>query len=199
MFKKSLTALALMAATATSANASVNLLNNGSFEADIQAAGTWSISQNLTGWTGGQYGIELRNNVAGTASDGFKFVELDTTKNSSISQTINTILGQAYTFSFDYTNRPGTSVGTNGLDWSFDSYIGSAPSVSDYVWHTFTTSIVGTGSPMTLTFKATGPSDSYGSSLDNVKFSAVPVPAAVWLFASGIVGLLGFGKRKKLS
>ena len=27
--------------------------------------------------------------------------------------------------------------------------------------------------------------------------SAVPVPAAVWLFASGLIGLIGFAKRKK--
>jgi len=27
--------------------------------------------------------------------------------------------------------------------------------------------------------------------------SAVPVPAAVWLFGSGLIGLLGFAKRKK--
>ncbi|MCW9025191.1 MAG: PEP-CTERM sorting domain-containing protein, partial [Gammaproteobacteria bacterium] len=27
--------------------------------------------------------------------------------------------------------------------------------------------------------------------------SAVPVPAAVWLFGSGLIGLIGFSKRKK--
>ena len=27
--------------------------------------------------------------------------------------------------------------------------------------------------------------------------SAVPVPAAVWLFGSGLIGLIGFAKRKK--
>lgn len=66
MFKQSLLALALMGAAATSANA--NLVVNGSFEADSQAADTWSIKPNLTGWTGGQNGIELRNAVQGTAA-----------------------------------------------------------------------------------------------------------------------------------
>ena len=32
---------------------------------------------------------------------------------------------------------------------------------------------------------------------DNVSVSAVPVPAAVWLFGSGLIGLAGFARRKK--
>ena len=33
--------------------------------------------------------------------------------------------------------------------------------------------------------------------IDNVTVSAVPVPAAVWLFGSGLVGLVGIARRKK--
>lgn len=29
--------------------------------------------------------------------------------------------------------------------------------------------------------------------------SEVPVPAAVWLFGSGLVGLMGFKRRKKIA
>lgn len=36
--------------------------------------------------------------------------------------------------------------------------------------------------------------DGYG--IDNVHFSVVPVPAAVWLFASGLLMLLRFGRSK---
>jgi len=38
-------------------------------------------------------------------------------------------------------------------------------------------------------------SDYFGSYL--VEVSAVPVPAAVWLFGSGLIGLVGFARRKK--
>lgn len=31
-----------------------------------------------------------------------------------------------------------------------------------------------------------------------VRLSAVPVPAAVWLFGSGLIGLIGFARRKKV-
>ncbi len=38
---------------------------------------------------------------------------------------------------------------------------------------------------------------SLAASFDNVQVSTVPLPAAVWLFGSGLLGLIGFSKRKK--
>lgn len=40
-----------------------------------------------------------------------------------------------------------------------------------------------------------GPSQ--GFDLDAVAISSVPLPAAVWLFASGLLGLIGFARKKK--
>lgn len=41
----------------------------------------------------------------------------------------------------------------------------------------------------------------YGSDsqviFDNMTLNAVPVPAAIWLFGSGLIGLAGFARRKK--
>lgn len=37
----------------------------------------------------------------------------------------------------------------------------------------------------------------YGPALDDVVVTAVPVPAAVWLFGSGRLGLIGFARKKK--
>jgi hypothetical protein len=34
--------------------------------------------------------------------------------------------------------------------------------------------------------------------IDNVRISAVPVPAAIWLFASGLLGLTGMAKRRQI-
>ncbi len=39
----------------------------------------------------------------------------------------------------------------------------------------------------------------YGWAVQSGDVSAVPVPAAVWLFGSGLLGLLGIAKRKRLS
>ncbi|MBZ0070792.1 MAG: VPLPA-CTERM sorting domain-containing protein [Gammaproteobacteria bacterium] len=35
-----------------------------------------------------------------------------------------------------------------------------------------------------------------GIMMDNIAVSAVPVPAAVWLFGSGLIGLIGIARRK---
>jgi hypothetical protein len=51
-----------------------------------------------------------------------------------------------------------------------------------------------------ISFQWTIPNDLSGpanAQLDNVAINPVPVPAAIWLFASGIIGLLGFSKRKR--
>ena len=37
----------------------------------------------------------------------------------------------------------------------------------------------------------------YGWAVRSGDVSAVPVPAAVWLFGSGLIGLLGLAKRKR--
>ena len=51
----------------------------------------------------------------------------------------------------------------------------------------------------TASYVTTHPSDSLGSSKGSflVRTSVVPVPAAIWLFGSGLVGLVGFAKLKK--
>ena len=54
--------------------------------------------------------------------------------------------------------------------------------------------------------QATGPYLGFSASLDIgdansmhlVSVSTVPVPAAVWLFGSGLIGLIGFARRKKV-
>jgi len=40
----------------------------------------------------------------------------------------------------------------------------------------------------------------YGSgAIDNLEYSVVPVPAAVWLFGTALIGLVGFARRKQQS
>jgi hypothetical protein len=42
-----------------------------------------------------------------------------------------------------------------------------------------------------------GGSNQQNYQLDNMVYAPVPVPAAVWLFASGLLGLIGIARRKK--
>jgi len=188
-----------------SATAVTELIVNGGFEADPQAAGTWNIYDNLTGWTGGKYGIELRNNVAGTAFEGHNFVELDTTRNSLMYQKIDTVAGQAYTLSFAYSPRPGVAKDSNGIEvlWNgkkvaVEKAKGLNNGLNDWTVYSFTV-FGGKKDQSTLEFKAVGKSDSYGGSLDAVSLiSAVPEPSTYAMLTVG-VGLIGFAARRRKS
>jgi hypothetical protein len=189
----------LLAALLSPSLASANLIINGSFEDTIQANGTWDIYAAVNGWTTTN-GIEIRNNVEGTASDGSNFAELDTNGNSSIQQTIDTVLGESYQLSFDYSSRIGTSSDTNNLvvsinGVSFGPISGEGGPVND--WKNFILPFTGFG-PTVVNFACTGKSDGLGCNVDKiVAVQAVPAPAAVWLFGSAL-GLFGMSRRKSI-
>ncbi|HEY4083359.1 MAG TPA: PEP-CTERM sorting domain-containing protein [Burkholderiaceae bacterium] len=167
-----------------------NLLTNGSFESDAQGAGSYSVKANLTGWTGGTHGIELRNGISGMAYDGKNFIELDTTANSSMSQSFSTTVGQSYLLSFVYEQRANNKgADSDGMSWSAGNMSDVAfgqDTITD--WTSVNASFVATDTTTTLTFKALGTSDSIGTSLDAVSVvSAVPEPASYQLALLGLV------------
>lgn len=203
IFRKTLaaTGLALCAFGAQAAN----LVTNGSFESNAQANGTWAIYSNLVGWTGGANGIELRNNVAGTAQDGSKFVELDTTRNSSMYQDISGT--GLVNLSFFYAARPGTSAATNGLKFEFGTSSGilagvAGGSTHNWLQYTLNNFLLNASGTTRLSFTALGHDDGYGTSLDNVSVTAVsPVPEvetyAMLLAGLGLIGVASRRRRNK--
>lgn len=60
----------------------------------------------------------------------------------------------------------------------------------------YTFNVIGTGSDA-LKVAAYGTNDSLGGSLDNVSLTPTPIPAGIWLLASGL-GFLGFGRRQSI-
>ncbi|MES2348616.1 MAG: FxDxF family PEP-CTERM protein [Pseudomonadota bacterium] len=189
-------AIAALLAGGSACAAPLELLSNGGFEADAQGYGSWANYASLSGWSGGDYGIELRNNVAGTAAAGVNFVELDTYHNSSLWQTINTVSGQTYTLSFQFQDRAGVDLSSQGLNvsWggiSIDSVNGSAN------WTTRTYTLIGDGTAKQLKFTAVGTDDSLGTSLDNVSLTtAVPEPETYAMLLAGL-SLVGFATRRR--
>ena len=186
----------------------VELLINGSFEANTQNANSWHIYSNLTGWTGGTAGIELRNNVAGAASQGNNYVELDTTANSWMTQNVATSLNDTYSLSFAYSPRLGVATNSNGIEvlWNGNSvgtFTGSGAGASGHVWQTKTINLLGTGSTSSLMFRAIGISDSYGGSLDKISLTRntmttpVPEPETYAMMLAGLAGLGFMARRKK--
>ncbi len=185
--------------------AHANLVQNGSFEDTIQANGTWSVYTSINGWsTVSGPGIELRNNVAGTASNGVNFVELDSHNgedtNSAMRQLITTSAGSLYELLFDYSPRIHQPSNTNGISVFWNSNLladVTATGGSSNLWVAQRFFVTGTGGNDELKFMATGKDDSFGGNIDYVRLNAVPVPAAAWLFGSAL-GLFGFARRSSV-
>lgn len=194
---KKLILSALLLSITSLASAS-SLVTNGGFENPGVNSGSWTVFPSILGWSATN-GIEVRNNVAGTASEGFNYVELDAHQNSTIWQTIATTPAKMYKLTFDYSPRIGQAANTNGIA----AYWGStllqditAVGGSSNLWTTYTFLVQGTGSDV-LKFAATGISNSYGGNLDNVNLSAVPLPGAALLFGSALFGAGALRRKQK--
>jgi hypothetical protein len=201
MMKKLL--LAALLATSLGAHAGPNLVVDGSFEDQAQAAGTWGVYTSINGWTTvSGSGIEVRNNLVGTAFAGNNFVELDSYSNSGMAQTLATTAGTHYTLSFEYSARPGVSAASNPIEvlWNGSSVAtvtADGSLLSNNAWSLYSYSLTGTGHDV-LTFRAVGINDSVGGSLDAVSVTAVPEPATWALMGAGftLIGL-SIGRRRR--
>lgn len=168
----------------------------------------------LTGWSivGGEV-VELKNiNFWDlTPSDGNYFLDLTGYTNvgfpKGVSQTLtNLTAGQTYSFNMDLGIRNGacgssdctgpiqvsTSIGNTSQTFTHNSFD------SGNIWGTFGFDFTADNQSMTLTILGISGNQYIG--LDKVSVAPVPLPAAVWLFGSGLLTLLGFSNiRRKLS
>lgn len=210
-----LSTIALVSVAAQAAPAPVNLIQNGSFEDNALAAGSWEIlyGNTLTDWKAGKYGVELRNGVFGVAQDGVNFVELDTTQNSWMSQKVNISTAGTYQLSFWYNSRPDNGnrpANTDKISWSFGGENGVV--MKNYTkdnpntWSQFTEAFTFSApTQLTLKFSGSGVSDSYGGSLDNVSLTKitldpnippVPEPESYAMLIAGL-GLMATIARRR--
>jgi len=198
---KTIIASLLLAVSASAFAAPVNLIQNGSFEKNSVSNNSWAVLPSLDNWTLGSQGMEVRNNVAGSAQEGRNFLELDTYQNSWLSQDVATVAGGKYDLSFFYAARPGTGANTNGIDVFWNGSLLKHVALDNYTgnnqWLKFDLSMLATGGVSKLEFRAVGNSDGYGGSLDNVSLvSVVPEPGTLAIFGLGL-GMLGFSLRRR--
>ena len=205
----------LVLAILSISSASANLLTNGSFEnASINpGAGFIEVLPGQTSITGWDVVTEDVHYM-GTfweASDGIRSIDLDGVIGSSggVSQTFSTVAGTQYEVTFDMAGNYGNfpiikpmSVSADGQsgDFTFDI---TGRSALDMGWTPMSWLFVADDTSATLQFQSLtetlGLTEGWGAALDNVSVLAVnpvPVPAAIWLFGTGLIGLVGFSKRK---
>ena len=207
---KKIIALAALAVLSAGASAATNLFSNGSFEdvSTAQASTNWSIVTGATGWTvsatgstrGLPVGLEVRNDVVGTAEDGNNFIELDGNQNDKISQSFGVTAGKSYEISFWYADRPGIAASSEGFGYtvtgqSTTKLLGSFGTN----WHEAIIDFTAAPGQKSATFSiwALGTSDSVGTSFDNFSAVAVvPEPGTLGLFAAGLA-VLGLSARRR--
>ena len=118
----------------------------------------------------------------------------------SVSDT-NVLSASGDTATIDFSGWSVTWNGISSIDMSAGAWNGNAESVADVVCAGG--SGCGNGASYTLDYSAIVPT-SDPSGHGNVRYalhlegtiSAVPVPAAAWLFGSGLLGLIGVARRK---
>jgi hypothetical protein len=200
--------------SAGNANAATELVVNGSFESDAIAS-AWAPVSAVTGWTssaGGSSAFEIQKGATQgglggfnpAAASGTQYLELNTDRLTSVSQTIATTAGGTYALSFAYSGRPDTPGGANSL---MNVYWGATlltPTAlvgnNGGTWQTYSQTLTALGASTSLRFESLGPasSPSYGSYLDNVSVTAaVPEPETYAMLLLGLAMLGGLARRKR--
>ncbi|QYK47105.1 MAG: DUF642 domain-containing protein [Phycisphaeraceae bacterium] len=194
---------------ALSAQASINLVVNGSFElgdynnTDADPRPNYMIVStgmtNITGWSVvGDKGVHWQLLPPGTTTDGIYAVDLIGENPPglfpTLSQSIPTVPGLTYELSFDafagdLPNVAHVSIGTLVNQHFTGGWPGTLePASFDRLTYIF----VATGPVSTLEFQVLD-SDGYGPVIDNVSIVLVPTPASPALVALG----LGIGMRRR--
>ncbi|HET6513532.1 MAG TPA: hypothetical protein VFG09_00060 [Thermodesulfovibrionales bacterium] len=190
MFKKIIViaAMALLSLGAQTGIASADLVNGGFETGDFTG---WSVDQ-LNNWA-----IVLNS---GTQHSGNFEAQLGTYGTAgTLSQTFATTSGNEYKVSFWLANDYKDSTNVFQVLWNGNiqnvSPVLNLTLASVYTEYQFTAISDNLGmSTLTFNFQ----NDQSVFHLDDVSATPTPIPAAVWLFGSGLLGLIGVRRRARI-
>jgi hypothetical protein len=144
--------------------------------------------------------------------DGGTFVSIlegpTSTDEGFAQQIIDLTIGQTYDLSWyagNFGNDTGTEYrGSNEFIVLLDGLLVGSGGVLDLgnMWYFQSIQFEATATSQVLEFRLGQGSEQSYMSIDGIMLSdatsPVPVPAAVWLFGSGLIGLIGIARRKKV-
>ncbi|MDP2635256.1 MULTISPECIES: DUF642 domain-containing protein [unclassified Pseudoalteromonas] len=172
--------------------ASSNLVVNGSFEDTAQVSGTWSLFNKVPGWQrsdNAKFEIQTTALNIVPSQDGTQYIELDSTANYSVFQTLETQPQQNYEISFYYSARRDGDETTNKAKVYWDGELLDTLNATSRGWQKFTYTVKANSNSSELKFVGAGKSDSYGAFIDDVKVSTA--------CASGLYGINNFGSNEE--
>jgi len=141
------------------------------------------------------------SNYANSASVYLDLPSINFTSPTTDEYIVAEISGSYATPGFSLNSAPTVDIGIGGVNIVFD--VSSPSGIQPFVLDPFNYSVdIGQLSAgdwyLTPIFFVDGVFDAQlTTSLPLFSVSAVPVPAAIWFFGSGLIGLVGFARRKK--
>ncbi|NPV04898.1 MAG: choice-of-anchor C family protein [Syntrophaceae bacterium] len=178
---------------------------NGSFELGTYSGGAFSTlyagSTAINGWIVGGDSIDWIDSYWQPAV-GSRSIDLSGNGPGSLSQQFDTVPGTTYRVTFAMAGNPAggdaikdlrvTAVGIGSGVYAFNT---TGKTLTAMGWDTRDFVFTARNTVTTLVFESLE-SNAYGPALDAVAVNVVPIPGALWLLGSGLVGLVVIGRRR---
>ena len=192
--------------------ASANLVANGSFENPVVSANARCDTWGANGWTASLAGSNPESTyIFNAASNGWVAAQganvltmFPSSGGPSVSQTLTTVVGQAYDFSFALLGASwygqGTTVTVSWISNSVDLIGQWAQAAGTTTWETkhFLVTAGSTSDTIKLTYADYQTGFWGAANIDNVQVNAaVPEPGSLCAMLVGLAGVIGLKRRPR--